>query len=85
VHPILDVTIGVIGHVRLRFTLALAAEFRSAELSIRDGHIVAIGAGDCSVSAQLKYDEVNLHDELKSRIVKLSEPIRLAPPGLAIV
>lgn len=84
VHPILSVNIGPIRCAPLRFNLELAADFRSAELSILDGHIVAVAAGDCSVSAQLKYGSVALHDKVKSRDVKLARPLELRAPGLSI-
>lgn len=84
VHPVLVVTVFSIEGPRLRFTLELAAEFHSAALSILDGHITGIAAGDCSVSAQLKYGEVDLHKKLKSKSLKLFKPIKLTPPGLAI-
>jgi len=84
VHPVLILTVGPLEGPRVRLTLTLTAHFRSAELSIRDGHIIAVGAGDCTVGAQLKYKEIKLHKELKSRSVQLSERLQLKPPGLAI-
>ena len=84
VHPVLVVTVGSLEGARLRFTLTLTAHFRSAALTIRDGHITAIDAGDCSVGAQLKYKDTKLHKELESREVKLPGRLRLQPPGLAI-
>jgi len=58
--------------------------FRSAALSICDGHITAIDAGDCSVGAQLKYKDMKLHKELESREMKLPGRLQLQPPGLEI-
>src|SRR5262245_19877299 len=84
VHPVLAVTVGSIETARLRFTVKLTAHFRSAALSIRDGHITAIEAGDCAVAAQLKYKDIKLHKELESRNVKLPGRLRLKPPGLEI-
>jgi len=84
VHPVLVVTVGSIEGPRLRLTLTLTAHFRSAALSIRDGHITAIDSGDCSVSAQLKYKDIKLHKELESREVKLPGRLQLQPPGLEI-
>jgi len=84
VHPVLLVTVGSIEGPRLRFTLTLTAHFRSASLSIRDGHITAIEAGDCSVGAQLKYKDIKLHKELESRDIKLPGRVKLQPPGLEI-
>ncbi len=83
VHPIISVSLGAAKFRPLRFTVELAAEFRSAELTIRDGHIIAVGAGDCAVSAQLKYNDIKLHKS-KSRNVKFSAPMPLGAPGLAI-
>jgi hypothetical protein len=84
VHPVLILTIGRLEGPRVRLTVELTAHFRLAELSIREGHIIAVGAGDGSVGAQLKYKDVPLHKELKSTPVKLSKALRLQPPGLAI-
>ena len=83
-HPELHVSMGAVALPRLRFTLELAAVFRAAQLSIRDGHIVALGAGDCAVTAQLKYGDVNLHNKLQSRTVTLGTPRDLPKPGWAI-
>ena len=80
VHPIVEVSLLDLGRTRLRFTLELAADFRAAELRILAGRIIAIGAGDCSASAQLKYGEVKLHNELKTLDLKLSGTIALDPP-----
>jgi hypothetical protein len=68
----------------LRFTLELTAQFKAVALAIKAGHIGAVGAGECFVSAQLKYGEVNLHPALDSRHVKLPGEFRFAAPGLAI-
>ena len=84
IHPVLDVSIATFARTKLRFTVELTARFKSAELSIRDGRIVAIGAGDGSASAQLKYGATKLHKELKSKDITLLSPRLLPEPGLAI-
>lgn len=84
VHPVLAVTVGPVESARLRFTVKLTAHFRSAALSIRDGHITAIDAGDCAVAAQLKYKDVKLHKERESKNVKLPGRLQFHPPGLEI-
>ena len=84
-HPVLDVRIAALCQAKLRFTVELKAAFRCADLTIQDGCIVEIGAGDCQATAQLKYGDVPLHEELKSRQVALSQPRKLPAPGLAIV
>lgn len=81
---VLTAMIGPIPGPTLRFALELIAHFNSAALSIRGGHIIAIAAGDCLVSAQLKYGKVDLHDAAQSRKVTLPGRIRFDAPGLAI-
>lgn len=83
VHPVVEVSFGRIKR-SLRFTLELAAKFRSAALTIRSAHIVSISAGDCAVSAKLKYGDAVLH-EAKSKEVKLSGPLTLEAPGLPLL
>jgi hypothetical protein len=84
VEVVLDIAVGVISLPRLRFTVELAAHFRSAALSIRDGHITALASGDCSVSAQLKYRDTELHKPMESRKVTLPGRLPFRAPGLAI-
>jgi hypothetical protein len=86
VHPVLTVEIPtwVPPRVPLRFTLELTARFDSAEILIRNKHIIGIGAGTCSVAAQLKYRDQDLHTPLESRDVTLTPPLKLRPPGLLI-
>ena len=85
VHPILELTIGSFVRERLRFTLELVAKFDVADLVIFNKHIVAIDKGVCSASAQLKYGNEKLHNELKSKRLTLAKPIKLRAPGLAIL
>jgi hypothetical protein len=83
-YPVIIVTVGPTQYPPLRLTLELKAIFRTAALTIQDGHIRTLSAGDCSVSAQLKYGEFKLHDELKSRDVTLPGKLEFKAPGLAI-
>ena len=79
VHPVIEVTILGFGQTKLKFTLELTATFRSAELHIKGGRIVAVAAGDCSASAQLKYGDLKMHNEVKTADLKLGRPLPLDP------
>lgn len=83
IHPVLDVTVAGCPPLRLRFTVALAAQFSGVALSIRDGHILGGTLGDASVSAGLSYGSVKLAEKESG---KLSLPGRFAfaAPGLRI-
>lgn len=78
-HPVIEVAILGFGRTKLRFTLELTARFRSAELLIKGGQIVAVAAGDCSASAQLKYGDIKLHKEMKTADLKVGRPLPLNP------
>jgi len=84
VHPTVVVIIDKAEAARLRFTLELAANFRAVALSICNGCITGIAAGDGYVSAQLKYGSVSLHKRKDSRKVKLPVQIDFKAPGYAI-
>jgi hypothetical protein len=84
IHPTLTVTLGGCAPATLRFTIALAARFRGLSLTIEDGHIIALGLGETSVSAQLKYGSVNLTDEMKSDEMELPGRHVFAAPGMRI-
>jgi hypothetical protein len=84
VHPVLTLVIGSIECRPLRFTVVRRGHFRSLALVIRDGCIAGLGSGDCSVSAQLKYGEVPLHQETEFRHVILPGHLVLRPPGVVI-
>jgi hypothetical protein len=84
IHPVLDVIFGPALQAQLRFTVELAAEFQTGELSIWRGHIVGVGTGEGQITAQLKYGESALHDKFESRKFKLS-PFELPAPGLLIL
>src|SRR5688572_27072253 len=51
----LDVKVAGLAQIKLTFALDLKADFRCADLTIMDGRIIEIGAGDCQATAQLKY------------------------------
>jgi len=83
-HPTLEVTLSGCPPVPLRFTIALAAQFKGLALTIGDGHIKALTLGEASVSAQLKYGSVKLTDEKQSNKVQLPGRHVFDPPGLKI-
>jgi hypothetical protein len=84
VHPVITISLGPTQFPPLRMTLELRANFRTAALTIQDGYITALSDGDCSVSTLLKYGEVKLHDELKSRNLTFPGKLKFEAPGLAI-
>jgi hypothetical protein len=84
VHPTVVVIIDKAEAARLRFTLELAANFRAVALSICNGCITGIAAGDGYVSAQLKYGSVSLHKRKDSRKIKLPVQTDFRAPGYAI-
>ncbi|MFZ0869709.1 MAG: hypothetical protein WAM90_03165 [Rhodanobacter sp.] len=83
VHPVLDIMIGSYKSRTLRFDLELTAHFRAAALSICDGYITGVGAGDGNVIAKLKYHDVTLHSH-QTREVPYPAHIDFKAPGLAI-
>lgn len=83
-HPELAVSITNCPPARLRFTVALAAQFSGVALSIRGGHILGGTLGDAVVSAQLKYGAVAITDQQSSRALKLPGRFTFAAPGLRI-
>jgi hypothetical protein len=83
-HPVLEVAVSGCPPVPIRFTVALAAQFRGLALSIADGRIKAVAPGDASVSAQLKCGAIELTDEKQSQSVKLPGRHVFAAPGLKI-
>lgn len=84
VHPILSIRVGGVQCLSLKFTVEVTANFRSAALSIRNGHIIAVAPGDASVSAQLKYGKVKLHKAEESPKVQLPGHVAFKAPGLEI-
>lgn len=85
VKPVLKLSWAGMGAAQLQFTAEVTGNFKSADLTIVDGRIVEIGAGECWAAAQLKYHSVKLHEPLKSKHLKLSGPIRLKAPGLDLL
>jgi hypothetical protein len=83
IHPVLDITLGAGLHRKLRFTVELKAELQMGELTVHRAHVVAIGAGEGTVSAQLKYRELPLHEKLAPRPLHV-KPCTLPEPGLKI-
>jgi hypothetical protein len=83
-HPVVTAMYAGQKLLSLRFTLELSGKFHASMLTIRNGRIICIGAGDCSVSLQLKYRSTRLHDPIESRTVKLDGVFFLPEPGLAI-
>jgi hypothetical protein len=85
VHPVVDVRIGALGKLSLKFTLALSAHIKAAELKIQDRRIIAVGHTVGSVSAVLKYGDIPLHNELKSHEHQLCPSATLKAPGVLIL
>lgn len=85
IHPDIVIKVGPTQFPPLHFTLELKANVRSAALTIQDGHIKSLGAGDCFATAQLKYGDVNLHDELESKHLFLPGKLEFRKPGLSIL
>ena len=83
IHPVLDVTIDSIPCPPLRFTLELAANFRSVALSITDGRITGAGAGDVDVGTRLKYGDLTLFEK-ETRKLPFPARIDFKAPGLRI-
>ena len=84
VHPVLKCSLDAVALPTLRFTLEFTATVEAVALDIVNGHITAAGAGECYVSAQLKYGEVKLHKPLASRHVKLPGRLTFKRPGFPI-
>jgi len=81
-YPTLEVTIGP-STLPLRFACKLKATIHTFALTIRDGCIMSVGAGDGEVSAQLSYGDVDL-TEWRSTKVTLPGSITFRDPGLKI-
>lgn len=84
-HPILMLTVGQMRPLKLRFTLELTAKIHAVALSIRNAHITAMGTGSCSVSALLKYGQIDLHDPVELPKVEFPGKHDFAAPGLKIL
>ena len=83
-HPVITVSIPGCPPCALRFTVALEAWFSGVALSIRDGYILGGRTGDATLSAELKYRDISLIPEQKTRKLKLPGRFRFRPPGLRI-
>ena len=88
VHPLLMFVTAGQPLAKLQLTLEIIAQFDSVALHVKDGHIVAIGAGQGRVKAKLKYKTVTLCDMVDSQPVEakaytLRNPVRIPPlrPG----
>lgn len=83
-HPVVIVDFGLPTPIELRFSLELTAIFDSAAVTVRRGHIVAVGAGEASARATLKYRDTPLHPKTQTHPVKLPAHYRLESPGILI-
>ena len=83
-HPIIAVTLGSCPCVELKFTLTVTANVSGVRLSILDRHIVTADPGETWATAQLSYDGTPLHDETKSKKIRLPGEIRFTTPGVEI-
>jgi len=80
VNPVFQFTVAGVKLPEMRFSLVLTAALRSASLSIRDGALIAAAAGDASATAVLKYRDVDLHDPLPLRTLRLPGHKDFDPP-----
>lgn len=78
VYPVLEIKLDEVVLRELRFTLNLAAKFRSVALTIRGGAIRAVAPGACAALAELKYGKWTLKRE---ETPELRLPGRLEFPG----
>jgi len=62
-YPILDISLGGTKLLDLKFTLDLAAEFRTLQLTVRDARIWSLKPGVASVVAKLKYGDLKLKEQ----------------------
>jgi hypothetical protein len=83
VYPELTIDFGLPKNPTLRFTVEVAAHFEAAALNIRNGHILAVEAGDASVSAEFRYGKTRLHKE-ESPKVKFAGRREFRQPGIPI-
>jgi hypothetical protein len=71
IHHIVTLLIGPLECRPIVFTVELTARLDTAVLLIKDACITGIDAGECFVSAQLKYGDLALHDEVESKRVPI--------------
>lgn len=84
VDAVLDVEIGTLPALPLRFTVVLAVNVRAVALTICDGCITSIGKGDGDVSAELDYGRIELVPKTESKKVQLPLHYDFKAPGLVI-
>lgn len=84
VHLDLEVTMNGTSVGRpIRLDLDLIAEIESVALTVRDGRVIGVGGGEGSVSLQLKYKDVRLHDEVRSARLSRRDYLAL-DPGITV-
>lgn len=80
VHLDLELTInGASAGPPVRLDLDLRAVIESVVLIVRDGCVIGAGSGEGTVSAQLKYKGVKLHDEVRSASLASRDYLTLDP------
>lgn len=80
VHPVAELTFGVLGTLALRFTLEFTAKLDAAEVTIVNRAITRIGKTEGKVTAVLKYGAIQLHHPLESKKIPLHEDLILKRP-----
>jgi hypothetical protein len=83
-HPVLTFQVGSFPPRPFEFSLELKVVVGMVTLEIQEQRICAVAAGDCRVTAQLKYKKVPLHTEKKSKALPLSARHVLEAPGILI-
>jgi hypothetical protein len=78
--PTLKLTVGGVRAPDLILSLALAAKFDSATLSMRDGALVSADPGDCEVSASLTSGSATIGHPWDLGKVDLRGPLVFSPP-----
>ena len=78
--PTLKLTIGGVHAPDLILSLAIAAKFDSATLSVRDGALVGADPGDCEMSANLTSGSANIGPPWDFGKVDLRGPLSFSPP-----
>jgi hypothetical protein len=85
IHPDLTVDYVDIQVAEITFDLEVEADFRAVVLAVSGRRITAAWAGDCEISACLRYRGAPLHPPVKSGEIELSGRYEFAAPGLAIL
>lgn len=84
VYPIVEVHWMRSRTFALKFTLELKAEFKFAGISVKNGHIVAVGASECDVETRLLFGKSPLHPKVKTPPRHLTNAHTLVQPGWRI-